>query len=77
MDASGLKDTREFSGCQGVEIVRHQDDPTRFLFIERWDSEQDYRNYIAWRTEGGQFQALQAMAVSLDVNIWPQTVLTV
>jgi quinol monooxygenase YgiN len=77
MDKAGLEGTRNFSGCRGVQIVRHKDDANRFLFVERWESEQAYRDYIAWRTESGQFQALQQMAVSVDVDIWPQTVITV
>lgn len=55
MDQAGLEGTRNFPGCRGVQIVRHKDDANRFLFLERWESEQAYRDYIAWRTESGQF----------------------
>ncbi len=77
MDQTPLEGTRNFPGCRGVQIVRHKDDPNRFLFVERWETEQAYKDYIAWRTERGEFQGLQKMAVSIEVNIWPQTVVTV
>jgi len=74
MDPAGLEGTRNFAGCRGVQIVMHKDDAHRFLFVERWESEQAYRDYIAWRSESGEFQALQAMATSLKVDVWPQTI---
>jgi quinol monooxygenase YgiN len=77
MDPAGLEGTKNFPGCRGVQIVRHKDDANRFLFLERWENEQAYRDYIAWRTESGQFQSLQQMVISIDINIWPQTVITV
>lgn len=77
MDHTALEGTRNFAGCREVRIVRHKDDAHRFLFVERWESEEAYRNYIAWRTESGEFQALQAMAVSIRVDIWPQTIVAV
>lgn len=77
MDASGLEGTRNFPGCRAVQIVRHKDDVNRFMFVERWESEEAYRAYIAWRTESGEFQALQSMAASITVDIWPQTIVAV
>lgn len=77
MGEEGLEATRAFPGCRGVRIVRHQDDPCRFLFVELWDSEADYRSYIAWRTERGEFQGLQVMATRTETNIWPHLVAAV
>jgi quinol monooxygenase YgiN len=77
MDGEALRDTRHFQGCNSVRIMRNKDDPTRFLFIESWTSEQAYRNYIAWRSESGQFQVLQALASAMDIKIWPQTIASV
>ena len=74
MEDDGLAATRSFPGFLEVRIVRHKDDPCRFLFIERWASEQDYHNYIAFRTERGEFQPLLAMTTSSAINIWPQTI---
>jgi quinol monooxygenase YgiN len=77
LDPSGLEGTRNFPGCRAVQIVMHKDDANRFMFIERWESEDAYRSYIAWRTESGEFQALEAMATSIKVDIWPQTIVAV
>jgi len=76
-DETALEGTRNFPGCRGVQIVLHKDDAHRFLFVERWESEQAYRDYIAWRSESGQFQALQDMATSMKVDIWPQTIVSI
>lgn len=77
MDHSALEGTRKFPGCRGVQIVAHKEDAHRFLFVERWESEEAYRSYIAWRSERGEFQALEAMAASMKVDIWPRTLVAV
>lgn len=76
MGGEGLQATRDFPGCREVRIIRHNDDSSRFLFVERWENEEAYRNYIAWRTERGEFQGLQAMAVRIETNIWPEVIAT-
>ena len=77
LDPAGLAATRQFPGCLGVRIVMHKDDPTRFLFIERWETEQAYHDYIAWRSERGEFQALESMALSIAIDVWPHTIVDV
>lgn len=77
LDETALVDTKNFPGCRGIQIVRHKEDANRFLFVERWESEQAYRDYIAWRTERGEIQSLQQMAVSITIDVWPETVVTV
>jgi heme-degrading monooxygenase HmoA len=69
-----LAATREFPGFREVRIVRHKGDPCRFFFVQRWESEAAYDAYIAWRTERGEYQRLQAVATGVETNIWPQTV---
>jgi quinol monooxygenase YgiN len=77
MGAAMLEGTRTFPGFREVRIVQHKDDPGRFLFIEQWDSEQAYHDYIAWRTERGELQALRQMATRVETNIWPRTIVAV
>ncbi|EFF89133.1 MULTISPECIES: putative quinol monooxygenase [unclassified Streptomyces] len=48
-----LPGTRDFEGNISVEVVRDQDDPTRIVFVEKWDARQDFERYLAWRTETG------------------------
>lgn len=74
MGGEALKATKEFPGCLDVRILRHKDDRCRFLFVERWESEDAYRAYIAFRTERGEFQSLQKMATSITTDIWPTVV---
>jgi len=71
---AGLAATRDHPGFREVRIVRHRDDPCRFLCIQRWESEGAYDAYIAWRTERGEFAALQAVATRVETHFWPQTV---
>src|SRR5439155_6634914 len=66
-----LEGAAAFEGCQTIRIVQHKDDPTRILFVERWDSEEAYAKYIAWRTERGDMESLAQMVVSTDGNVWP------
>lgn len=77
MDPGGLEGTRNFPGCRAVQIVMHKDEPNRFMFVERWESEEAYRSYIDWRKESGEFQALEAMATSIKIDIWPHTIVSV
>jgi heme-degrading monooxygenase HmoA len=71
---AGLAAARAFPGFREVRIIRHKDDPCRFLFVQRWESEAAYDAYIAWRAERGEYQGLQAVATSVETHIWPQTV---
>jgi quinol monooxygenase YgiN len=66
-----MTETAAFPGCQAVRIVQHKDDPTRLLFVERWDSEEAYGKYIAWRMERGDFESLGPMLTSTETNVWP------
>jgi heme-degrading monooxygenase HmoA len=54
--------------------VQHRDDPTRVLLVELWATEEAYRNYIAWRTERGDMDAIGRLAHSTAVNVWPHLV---
>jgi len=76
MGSQGLEATKDFPGCREVRIIRHKEDLCRFLFIERWENEEAYRAYIAWRTGRGEFQGLQAMATKIETNIWPTVIAT-
>ena len=69
-----LKDTAAFAGFRDIRIVQHKDDPTRLMFLERWDSEDAYDKYMAWRTSRGDMDGLAHMVVSTETNIWPRLV---
>jgi quinol monooxygenase YgiN len=48
-----LPDTRVYPGCDGLDVYSSADDPTIFVFHERWHSKEQYQKYSAWRTETG------------------------
>jgi quinol monooxygenase YgiN len=65
-----LTETRGFEGCAGVETLVDVKDPTRITIIERWDSKEANKAYLAWRqgegAEGAKsFGALLAGAPSM------------
>jgi quinol monooxygenase YgiN len=70
-----LKDTKKFAGFRSIRIMKHKTDPNQVIFIEEWNSEEDYMKYIAWRTETG---AMNAMATTLaappKLEVWPTLV---
>ena len=56
-----LPDTRGREGCVSVAVTRNQDDPTRFAFVEQWNTRQHYERYFAWRKEQGVLDELATM----------------
>ncbi|CAN7539246.1 antibiotic biosynthesis monooxygenase [Phenylobacterium sp. LjRoot219] len=69
-----LQGTVGYPGLQQLRIVQHKDDPLRVRFLERWDSEDAYRAYIAWRTETGAVEAFQQVAAETQTNLWPNLI---
>jgi quinol monooxygenase YgiN len=39
--------SRTRPGCQAISLRRNQDDPTNIVGDTRWDTRQDYDNYLA------------------------------
>ncbi len=48
-----LTDTRAFDGCLGVDVLIDTTDPTHFVAVERWESEEHDAAYRAWRAGDG------------------------
>ena len=69
-----LASPSEFPGFQSLRIVQHKDDPTRIMFIEKWDCEEDYKAYIAERTKGGQMGQLGQIVENTQTNVWPTVI---
>jgi quinol monooxygenase YgiN len=44
-----------------LEVVRDHDDPSRIVFMEKWDARQDFERYLAWRNETGAVAELGEM----------------
>jgi quinol monooxygenase YgiN len=70
-----ITETTQRPGFRDLCIVRHATDPTAVMFIETWDSEQAYHDYIQWRTERGEMERLTAISMSPpQLDFWPVTV---
>ncbi len=53
-----LHHTRGFDGCNGISIHSNQEDPNNMVFVEDWDSREQYDKYLAWRGERGDMEKL-------------------
>ncbi len=56
-----IGDTRTYDGCEKMTVQVNQDDPTNFLFAERWATRAKYEAYLAWRTETGAIEKIAGM----------------
>jgi len=59
--AEVLPDTRSFDGCIYIYLTKDQDDPSKLVIVELWQSRQHYEKYLAWRTERGDMEVLGEM----------------
>jgi quinol monooxygenase YgiN len=50
---SMLKDTREFKGCERVDVIQDVADLAHIQFVEQWQSSADDQAYRAWRAGAG------------------------
>ena len=51
-----LTDTRAFEGCEGVDVLIDQHDPTHLILAERWASTEADAAYRKWRATDGASQ---------------------
>jgi quinol monooxygenase YgiN len=72
-----LQGTAQAAGFRNIRVVQNKDDPARIMFIERWDSEEAYRRYIAWRTERGEMDAFAQAVLSTETKVWPNLIVEV
>lgn len=54
-----IEDTKTRPGFIEIRIVR-ETGTNHVFFVERWESEQAYNDYIAWRTERGDMDGFAA-----------------
>jgi len=54
---SALADTRDFQGCERIDVVFNEGANT-YLLVEYWDHEASYDRYLQWRTDTGIADAL-------------------
>ena len=49
---AALSDTREFAGCERIDVVLNEASGT-YLLVEYWDQESSYDTDLKWRTSTG------------------------
>jgi quinol monooxygenase YgiN len=70
-----LKDTKKFPGFRNIRILKNKANANQIIFIEEWNSEEDYGKYIAWRTERGDMNAMGTLlAGPPKMEVWPELV---
>ena len=45
-------ETRAYDGCQDITAYLNEDGHT-LVFVEHWDTKEQYEKYLAWREETG------------------------
>ena len=56
-----LPDTRNFDGCEGINVCFDQDDSNKLVLVEKWVSKERYEKYHHWRVETGTLQKLREL----------------
>jgi len=54
-------ETRAYDGCRGITAYLNADDGRTFVFVEHWNTKDDYQKYLAWRTETGVLAQLASL----------------
>jgi len=55
-----LPDTRNFDGCEGINMYIDEDDSTKMFLVERWASKEHYEKYHHWRQENGSLDQIRS-----------------
>ncbi|WP_342661541.1 hypothetical protein Rruber_05339 (plasmid) [Rhodococcus ruber] len=53
-----LDETRNFEGCNGIEVLVDVDNKTRWTIVERWESEEHDQTYREFRSGTGKITEL-------------------
>jgi len=53
-------ETRAFDGCNEITAYLNEDGHT-FVFVEQWETKQQYEKYLSWREETGVLAQLGAL----------------
>ena len=57
---AALSDTREFAGCERIDVVLNEASGT-YLLVEYWDQESSYDTYLKWQTNTGIAEVLEPL----------------
>ena len=66
-----IKETQSAPGCLSVRAMREEAYSSTVLFVEQWASKQAFNDYIGWRTERGDMQAIaQVLTERQQIRTW-------
>jgi len=69
-----FQQTRLREGFRNIRLLRSDADLNHFILIEEWDTAQNFRDYVTWRTGRGEMEGFLAMvAAQPQVGIWDNT----
>ena len=54
-------ETRKAKGCIYINAYTAKDEPNRVIFLEEWETAEDYQAYLNHRIETGVFEQLKKM----------------
>ena len=56
-----FKVTRDFDGCEHIDLVYNTEDGNNWVFNEIWESKEHYEKYLKFRTEDGTLEAIAGL----------------
>ncbi len=56
-----LPGTRDYDGCQAINVYFATEDADKMVIVEHWDSRSQHEKYLGWRTETGVMGKIGAM----------------
>ena len=56
--------TREYDGCERVNICVGQEDQTQVILVSEWASKEKYLAYVQYRTDDGSIAKIGSMLAS-------------
>ncbi|WP_162932928.1 putative quinol monooxygenase [Roseovarius sp. EL26] len=59
-----LSGTHSYEGNMSAVYFVSQDDPSKILLLEEWESKADFDSYLNWRIERGDFAELTSLLES-------------
>ena len=62
-----LKDTRNFKGCLGLELLQDEDNPEHIMLYEKWESKEHQQKYWKWRIDSGSMDQMGPILASPPV----------
>jgi quinol monooxygenase YgiN len=56
-----LPHSLQHEGCEAIHLRQEQDNPSNIVSFTQWATRKHYKDYLAWRTETGMTDEIDAM----------------